>query len=1133
VTRSRTARLHVPTTCSTVQSTPFGYGIFSGTSRVSGLNDDTGGDSRDTGGPASFDSADNDDGGDQLILTIDGGADTAADPPLVFVSLAPAHIRWVRVKLAADAFALAGAPVALKWAGIRSDDGSLALLANRIVLDSGISGNTTASASLASSSTVASTSSPSSTSSLVPASLAALLSGPVSLTPLIVPPATATIATAVLLSDGLSLLAVGTDGTVYTGTRSTDGSGISSGDATGGIIAAETCAGGVLVARGTGAFSGTLVVARSGVYDAAAVRIASAHGTAAGVTCDPLGRVLAVEVAPDLRIVDPTGLGGSQRAMLVRRAVVSVSSSLAAVKAAPHVPVSPTVDTVGSRVDVDVGSGGLRNGVGARRVSFAATDKATGSSSAGGAIEITSSLVEAATADGTPGIMLTGRVVERAGDSDGSTAAPVRVIPASGHNVGDFVALRASPNPWNPGHLGATVLTDFGAFRVIALPPAVSPSARTPSNAVPRSATDQSALFLGASSGFKEDGAAVPSSRRSSSAASAASSAAAINLLPVSNLAAEHDDATGEKRSTLTADAAGSAAAQRAQTILARLAALDPATDVLAVVVSPAAGTVDAGAGGAWSVVRGSAFAEAAHGRVTVPGSGSSPVPRGSLPAIEVDLAGSRGWRFSDADIGRVAEFGTGWGIVTAVHGGGARASVAVQEPLPRGVFEIGEWSMYDVAPGLSIDAGPAPHPLALRASDVSLAVPPCHTVSMEATITANGRLLERGGLVHLDRGGTIAVTVVAIPPVDLSYQLSNAAVVRVFSRTTRSTIRNGKLASVMDLVIAEASTLGGFGVDYDPFAEARGLASSLTNTGNDDDDDNNGGGNGAAAAVDRRGGSVLAVQSASASLRCFANQVVVPVRVGCPPTLRVVEENPLTWPRVASDRTAGTELTGFNFHDLPTNYRPPSELGRAVPTTDNFYNADPSRSRGGRFPVSRNSGIFKQCAGAEDRAGCRCTERQTLSQLVAESDCIVTAREVFFKSRYVPRFRMREDGVDTGPLRAKFRLIELNGRTDYCFNTSSSCPKGDREELEATLLDPEAFHAISWSGEELFHFRAEVVSDSYCSVATEFTVWVIASPLQTATWYTVVSSTAIISALTLIFGYAWYSSVKGKLHGT
>lgn len=71
-------------------------------------------------------------------------------------------------------------------------------------------------------------------------------------------------------------------------------------------------------------------------------------------------------------------------------------------------------------------------------------------------------------------------------------------------------------------------------------------------------------------------------------------------------------------------------------------------------------------------------------------------------------------------------------------------------------------------------------------------------------------------------------------------------------------------------------------------------------------------------------------------------------------------------------------------------NYRPPSALGRAIPVTDNIYNAAPDMGRYiDKFDISKKTGSYKQCAGKSSRSNCGCTDSQKFSGLSSYSDCI------------------------------------------------------------------------------------------------------------------------------------------------
>nr|XP_024000363.1 cation channel sperm-associated protein subunit beta-like [Salvelinus alpinus] len=98
--------------------------------------------------------------------------------------------------------------------------------------------------------------------------------------------------------------------------------------------------------------------------------------------------------------------------------------------------------------------------------------------------------------------------------------------------------------------------------------------------------------------------------------------------------------------------------------------------------------------------------------------------------------------------------------------------------------------------------------------------------------------------------------------------------------------------------------------------------------------------------------------------------------------------------PNSQSVTTNGSTRTSDHMENkrllnLPVNYRPPSQLGVLIPTTDNIYNADPSHPHPRQhYPISKNSGRYKQCAGKRSAEECGCTDRLKVSPLAINSDC-------------------------------------------------------------------------------------------------------------------------------------------------
>uniref|UniRef100_A0A8C0C366 Cation channel sperm associated auxiliary subunit beta n=1 Tax=Balaenoptera musculus TaxID=9771 RepID=A0A8C0C366_BALMU len=195
----------------------------------------------------------------------------------------------------------------------------------------------------------------------------------------------------------------------------------------------------------------------------------------------------------------------------------------------------------------------------------------------------------------------------------------------------------------------------------------------------------------------------------------------------------------------------------------------------------------------------------------------------------------------------------------------------------------------------------------------------------------------------------------------------------------------------------------------------------------------------------------------------------------------------------------------GFNMIKvLPINYRPPSNMGIAIPLTDNFYHADPSKPiPRNLFHKSKKSGKFKQCANVSTREECNCTNDQKFSHAVAFSDC----REK------VPRFKFpvtqypislkiySEDGhipVETPYL---VTVTEVNNRENW--NLKHTVPENVKKMkdylesiLHAPVYNPLGLN-LSIKGSELFHFRVSVVPGvSFCNLGEEFQIYVDEAPL-------------------------------------
>ncbi|XP_058018575.1 cation channel sperm-associated auxiliary subunit beta [Ahaetulla prasina] len=189
----------------------------------------------------------------------------------------------------------------------------------------------------------------------------------------------------------------------------------------------------------------------------------------------------------------------------------------------------------------------------------------------------------------------------------------------------------------------------------------------------------------------------------------------------------------------------------------------------------------------------------------------------------------------------------------------------------------------------------------------------------------------------------------------------------------------------------------------------------------------------------------------------------------------------------------------------LPVNYRPPSVMGIAVPLTDNFYNADPSKPRmRDYFEGSKNSGKYKQCANKSSRAECKCADNMKLSFSVAFSDCKEKALRMKFPVQKLPLYFVVEDeGYFVNLTSPYFVTIkEVNNRTNWKVSGTNetlsliNLRKYLEKRIKTKLYNPDGL-TISISGSELFHFRVSTIPGvSFCNLFDEFQIYVDDSPL-------------------------------------
>ncbi|XP_053232780.1 cation channel sperm-associated auxiliary subunit beta-like isoform X1 [Podarcis raffonei] len=257
------------------------------------------------------------------------------------------------------------------------------------------------------------------------------------------------------------------------------------------------------------------------------------------------------------------------------------------------------------------------------------------------------------------------------------------------------------------------------------------------------------------------------------------------------------------------------------------------------------------------------------------------------------------------------------------------------------------------------------------------------------------------------------------------------------------------------------------------------------------------------------KGKTTIAV-IALGSLRCEVTTLVLTLKNSCSylKSMHYVlsaKTSPSDW--LVEDVSAepnGSAIARL-LKQLPVNYRPPSVLGVAVPLTENFYNADPSKPKlRDYFTNSKNSGRYKQCAGKSNRSACGCTENMKLSFSVAFSDCKEKALRMKFPVSRLPLyFTIKDEGRSVNLTSPYFiTIIEVNNRTNWKVsgtNQTSSMLKMKKyleHRLKTELYNPDGL-SITITGSELFHFRVSTIPGvSFCNLFDEFQIYIDDSPL-------------------------------------
>ncbi|KAM3855852.1 cation channel sperm-associated auxiliary subunit beta [Vipera latastei] len=259
-----------------------------------------------------------------------------------------------------------------------------------------------------------------------------------------------------------------------------------------------------------------------------------------------------------------------------------------------------------------------------------------------------------------------------------------------------------------------------------------------------------------------------------------------------------------------------------------------------------------------------------------------------------------------------------------------------------------------------------------------------------------------------------------------------------------------------------------------------------------------------------KHGRTTLAVILPHASLLCDVVCIVITLKSSC--SYLKAMHYVLPYKLSPSDWLSAWNTVEYNNSEikkyltvLPVNYRPPSVMGIAVPLTDNFYNADPSKPRmRDYFEGSKTSGKYKQCANKSSRAECKCADYMKLSFSVAFSDCKEKALRMKFPVEKLPLYFIVEDeGYFVNLTSPYFVTIkEVNNRTNWKISGTNETLSLTKlrmhleSKVKTKLYNPDGL-TISITGSELFHFRVSTIPGvSFCNLFDEFQIYVDDSPL-------------------------------------
>ncbi|KAF0286935.1 Cation channel sperm-associated protein subunit beta [Amphibalanus amphitrite] len=231
--------------------------------------------------------------------------------------------------------------------------------------------------------------------------------------------------------------------------------------------------------------------------------------------------------------------------------------------------------------------------------------------------------------------------------------------------------------------------------------------------------------------------------------------------------------------------------------------------------------------------------------------------------------------------------------------------------------------------------------------------------------------------------------------------------------------------------------------------------------------------------------------------------------------------------------RTSRVVNLELSRHHHRVNYRPPSDLGINIPTSENIYNADPSQPLNQNLliehAISRDTGRFKACAGKSNRSECGCTEEQQYSTGVEHSDCRVYVPMMSWPAKLRLTMSIRGSHRPRRPLLAPtyVNITELNNRSSWENHIllGPDLARIYQRNLSARdrrLVDPQRIR-ILMKGTGLYHFRIQVAEHtSFGTDHDDVLVYVVPARLKSQVQnvvYPMVGITLII-ILFVVFEY-------------